>query len=324
MHTHERRAEIQALRAFAVLAVIVFHAWPRVLPGGYLGVDVFFVISGFLITGLLLDELALSGRIAPVAFWARRARRLLPAAFLTLVVCTAATVLIVPRPFWQPFLREIAASATYFENWRLSADAIDYHAAGRLASPVKHFWSLSVEEQFYVLWPLLILAAAGLAVVASRHLRWVSPRRAVGSVLAAATLTSLAWAIVRTGQDPTRSDYSTFTRAWEFGAGGLLALSALRVRGPVATAVGSWLGLLAIGAATLVIDAGAAVPGAAALVPVCGTLLVIACGMPAARFGPAALLRPRLVQLTGDISYSAYLWHCPRRVRKRSRLTTGQ
>src|SRR5690349_740519 len=122
MHTHERRPEIQALRAFAVLAVIVFHAWPRVLPGGYLGVDVF---SGFLITGLLLDELARSGRIALLAFWARRARRLLPAAFLTLVVCTVATILIVPRPFWQPFLREIAASSTYVENWRLSADAID-------------------------------------------------------------------------------------------------------------------------------------------------------------------------------------------------------
>ena len=89
-------------------------------------------------------------------------------------------------------------------------------------------------------------------------MRWISPRRAVGSVLAAATLTSLAWAIVRTGEDPTRSYYSTFTRAWEFGAGGLLALSALRVRGPVAAAAGSWLGLLAIGAATLVIDAGAA------------------------------------------------------------------
>src|SRR5206468_2780382 len=136
-----RRPEIQALRALAVALVIVFHAWPRTLPGGYVGVDVFFVISGFLITGQLTRELGRNGRISLASFWARRARRLLPAAFVTLLVCTAGTLVLVPRPFWQPFLHEIAASAMYVENWALASQAIDYHAAGRLASPVKHFWS---------------------------------------------------------------------------------------------------------------------------------------------------------------------------------------
>ena len=326
----QRRPEIQALRAIAVAWVIVFHAWPHVLPGGYVGVDVFFVISGFLITGQLLRERERSGTVSLTAFWARRARRLLPAALVTLLVCSVATLLIVPRPYWQGFLGEIAASAMYIENWRLAADAIDYHAAGQVASPVKHFWSLSVEEQFYFAWPLLVLAALG-ASRALRRVPGVSPNTAVAAVLGGVTLASLTLAISATGDDPARGYYATPARAWEFGAGGLLALASAAlasraVRRPIADdaagraagrgligmrAALSWSGLGLIVAAGLTLDAGSAVPGVAALIPVCGALLVIGAGMPAGRFTPAPLLRLRPVQVLGDISYSAYLWHWP-------------
>ena len=171
--------EIQALRALAVLAVIVFHAWPDVLPGGYLGVDVFFVISGFLITAPLCASSRAAAAISLAAFWARRARRLLPAAFMTLIVCTVARSLIVPRPFWQPFLREIAASAMYVENWRLAADAIDYHAAERRRLAGQ---ALLVAVRRGAV--LRLLAAADARGGAGRarvpRARGSSPRRAVG------------------------------------------------------------------------------------------------------------------------------------------------
>jgi peptidoglycan/LPS O-acetylase OafA/YrhL len=318
----ERREEIQALRAIAVALVVVFHAWPRILPGGYTGVDVFFVISGFLITGQLTRELGRTGTISLAAFWARRARRLLPAAFTTLLICTAGTLLLVPRPFWEGFLREIAASAMYVENWALAADAVNYHAAGKLASPVKHFWSLSVEEQFYLCWPLLMLVPALAAGAVARARGHLVRRRAAIVTLALVTIASLAWAIASTKLDPTRSYYSTPARAWEFGVGGLLAMATAgrpgrRIAGAAGRtrsgllALGSWLGLAAIVYGALTLGPGADVPGTDALLPVAGALLVIGCGMPAAGWSPARLLALRPVQFTGDVSYSAYLWHWP-------------
>src|SRR4051794_3680670 len=157
------RPEIQGLRALAVALVLVFHLWPGAMPGGFVGVDVFFAISGFLITAHLLREVAATGTLELWRFWARRARRLLPASLLTLLVCAVGTILFVPQVYWQQFLTEIGASTAYVQNWQLAADAVDYFAAENSASPVRHFWSLSAEEQFYVLWPLLILIGAWAA-----------------------------------------------------------------------------------------------------------------------------------------------------------------
>ncbi|HEV2785721.1 MAG TPA: acyltransferase family protein [Solirubrobacteraceae bacterium] len=298
----EVRPEIQALRAVAVLTVVVFHVWPEMMPGGFVGVDVFFAISGFLITGHLLREVDRTGTLSLWQFWARRARRLLPAALLTLFTCAVATIVFVPQLYWQQFLTEIGTSTAYVQNWQLASDAVDYFAADNRPSPVQHFWSLSAEEQFYVLWPLLIIVAA-----------WAARRRlAIAVVLLTVTGLSLWYSISETASNPAAAYFVTPTRAWEFGAGGLLALAGARSKLPDGVrALLSWAGLAAVVYAAVFYSTETAFPGWAAAVPVAGALAVIHAGMPEARWGPSALLRIRPAQFVGDISYSVYLWHWP-------------
>lgn len=154
------RADIQALRAFAVMAVVINHVWPLGLQGGFIGVDVFFVISGFLISSHLLKSTLTSGRIPLTQFYARRIRRLLPAAFIVIAVSFLATWLWLPLHLQVINYRELFASAAYTENLYLALKAVDYHAAGQASSLAQHYWSLSVEEQFYFLWPLLLMITA--------------------------------------------------------------------------------------------------------------------------------------------------------------------
>jgi peptidoglycan/LPS O-acetylase OafA/YrhL len=165
------RPEIQVLRAIAVMAVVLFHLWPDRLPGGYVGVDVFFVISGYLITAHLLRQVDRTGTISLREFWARRARRLLPAALLVLLATLVAVFVWAPQTLWSQFIRSIVASALYVGNWQLAVDAVDYLAADNEASPAQHYWSLSVEEQFYLVWPLLILLGILLASRVARQSR---------------------------------------------------------------------------------------------------------------------------------------------------------
>jgi peptidoglycan/LPS O-acetylase OafA/YrhL len=296
------RAEIQALRAVAVLTVVTYHVWPEAMPGGFVGVDVFFAISGFLITAHLLREVDATGTLSLWRFWARRARRLLPASLLTLLVCAVGTIVLVPQVYWQQFLTEIGASTAYVQNWQLAADAVDYLAAENSASPVQHFWSLSAEEQFYVLWPLLILLGA-----------WAGRQRlAIAGVLVTVTALSLAYSISETASNPAAAYFVTPTRAWEFGAGGLLALLGTRARLPDgARAALSWTGLAAIAYASAFYSTATAFPGWTAAVPVVGALAVIHAGLPKARWAPSPALRLRPAQFLGDISYSVYLWHWP-------------
>src|SRR4051794_13592794 len=201
------RPEIQALRALAVSLVVVYHLWPHVLPGGFTGVDVFFVISGFLITSLLLEEQRGTGTLSLSGFWARRARRILPAAFATVAACGLGMVAVVPMSLWPQFLDELRASLLYVQNWHLAGDAVDYFAvAEHVPSPVQHFWSLSVEEQFYLVWPVLIVLARGRF-----------------AALAALPALSLGYSLYETAANPAAAYFVTPARAWEFGLGGLLA-----------------------------------------------------------------------------------------------------
>jgi peptidoglycan/LPS O-acetylase OafA/YrhL len=301
------REEIQALRAIAVMVVVLFHLWPEAVPGGFLGVDVFFAISGFLITGLLLREVERRATLSLPAFWARRARRLLPAALLVVLACAAATVAFVPVTAWDQFFAELRASTAYVQNWHLASTAVDYFAADDGPSPVRHFWSLSAEEQFYVVWPLLMLLGVVVARRGARPTRW-----GIGLVLGIATLLSLACSVYLTTVSPGVAYYATATRAWEFGAGGLLALMP-REEGarPVAAGLLSWLGLGAIVVAALSFSERLAFPGWAAMLPILGALAVIRAGMPAWRWAPSRLLSAAPLQFLGDVSYSVYLWHWP-------------
>jgi peptidoglycan/LPS O-acetylase OafA/YrhL len=174
------RTDIQALRTIAVSLVVLFHLWPNRMPGGFIGVDVFFVISGFLITKHILHEVE-AGHFSVTGFWARRIKRLLPASFVVLAVTTLAVVLFAPVSDWAQWLGEVQASVFYFENWNLAGSAVDYLALANQASPVQHFWSLSTEEQFYFVWPLLVALAIYIAPrFVAKNLR---PRRAIFMVL---------------------------------------------------------------------------------------------------------------------------------------------
>ena len=190
------RPEVQALRAVAVASVVLYHLWPERLPGGFVGVDIFFVISGFLITQHLMGEISRTGRVALGAFWARRIRRLLPAAFTVIAVSLVLLFAIMPRVTWQENLQQLGASAAYVENWLLGFDAVDYLAAENSATLAQHYWSLSVEEQFYVVWPIVLLAALAVA----RLLRRGTPRTAVRWALVAVFVGSLIVSVVMTAE----------------------------------------------------------------------------------------------------------------------------
>ena len=299
------RADVQGLRAVAVLLVLGYHAGVPFLPGGYVGVDVFLVISGFLITGLVLREVEETGRLSLRRFYARRARRLLPATAVVLLAVTALTVLALPVTRWREIAGDLVASATYLLNWRLADRSVDYLAQGAAASPLQHFWSLAVEEQFYLVWPLL--------VVALLHVRGRSPagRLAWGLVLIGAA--SLAWSVHLTAQDPGAAYVVTTTRLWELAFGALLAVLVARGvtgRTPRARQALGWTGLVAIGYAAVTFDATTAFPGTAALIPVLGAAAVLAAGSGDPR-GEVAALTGAPMQRVGAMSYSLYLWHWP-------------
>lgn len=302
------RPEVQALRAVAIGCVVLYHFWPAVLPAGFVGVDVFFVVSGFLITGLLLRDAERHGRVRLKEFYVRRARRILPAALVVLSTCAVATLLFVPQVEWRPFLQQILSSSLYMQNWHLARDSQIPNRADLESTPVQHFWSLSVEEQFYLVWPLLIILALWLAVRLGRR-----RLELVAAVLAVATAASFVHGVILTGQDHNLAYFSTLSRAWEFGVGGLLAIvpAVVGERLRRTRAVAGWLGLAAIAVAARTFTDPEVFPGAIALVPVLGTAVVIWAGMPRAALSlaPVAGLRP--VQWFGGISYSLYLWHWP-------------
>ncbi|BDZ62822.1 hypothetical protein GCM10025873_26130 [Demequina sediminis] len=219
------RPDIQALRALAVTLVVVYHLWPTRLTGGYVGVDVFFVISGYLITSHMWREAVETGGIRLGRFWARRARRLLPSALTVLLVTAVASIWLLPAATVGSSLKEILASVFYGENWFLAASSVDYQAAESAASPVRHYWSLSVEEQFYVMLPLLLVGAIWFA----RRAR-LPHRRVVMGVIVSAALASFGYGLWLTAVSPA-AYFSTFTRLWEFAFGAVVAIAVGRVSG---------------------------------------------------------------------------------------------
>ncbi len=301
------RPDVEGLRAVAVLLVIAFHAGVGFLSGGFVGVDVFFVLSGFLITGLLADELLRTGSLSFTRFYGRRARRLLPMSTLVLVVVAVAFVFVLP-PLDRPSLvGDIRASALYVANWHFGLHSLDYMSSVN-KSPVLHYWTLSVEEQFYLIWPVILLLVARRG----RRLRR-NPVGAMALALGGLGAASLLASAVLTSPSSVYSYYGLHTRAWELAAGGLLALGSQHLsRLPHALrALGGWLGLAGIVASAVVIGPGTRFPGVAALLPVLSTVLVVAAGGPGIRRGVGAVLSARPLTYVGRISYSWYLWHWP-------------
>ncbi|MGK8558933.1 acyltransferase family protein [Nocardia gipuzkoensis] len=304
------RPDIEGLRAVAVLAVVLFHANLPGVGGGFVGVDVFFVISGFLVTGILWREAAATGAVGLIRFYGARARRLLPAAGVVLVATAIGAAVLLPPLQARQVLGDGIAGALYAGNYRLALRGTDYLAGDTLPSPFQHFWSLGVEEQFYLLWPALIAVTA-----------WFARRRRVGSAavfpylsaLAAVTALSFAISLIWTRTLPPWAYFSLPTRAWELGTGGLIALSAgawSRLPKSVAAPAG-WIGLALIVVACTQLDERTPYPGTAALLPVLGTALVIVSGCVETRFGVVRGLAPRAMRAIGRVSYSWYLWHWP-------------
>ncbi|MDP9793800.1 peptidoglycan/LPS O-acetylase OafA/YrhL [Catenuloplanes nepalensis] len=301
------RPDIEGLRAVAVTVVVLFHGGVTALSGGYVGVDVFFVISGFLITSQLLREIGRTGRVSIASFYARRALRLLPASAFVVAATLAAAWL------WLPPLRvtEIATDAltttVYGLNYRLALAGTDYLASTAEPSPLQHFWSLAVEEQFYLVWPPLLLLAARFRRRRGRQV----DRAAIVGVLAAVIAVSFALSLWQTRIAAPWAYFGAHTRAWELAIGALVAVAApalARTLPRRAAVLGRWAGLAGITAAALLYTEHTAFPGYAAALPVLATALVIATGCADPR---SRLLGAAPMQAIGKLSYGWYLWHWP-------------
>lgn len=300
-------SHIQGLRAIAVLLVVVFHFWPGRLTGGYVGVDVFFVISGFLITGQLVRELQATNGIALPNFWAKRVRRLMPAAVLVLLVSAIATAIIMPLSYLVSSLTDVTTSLVYVENWRLVASSSDYLNSVN-STIAEHYWSLSVEEQFYVVWPLILLGVFTLAARASVARRW----RILFAAVVVVALISFAASIVYTRTNPSEAYFVLFTRMWEFGAGALLVfLPKLRPRSYWFSNILGLVGVIVLAYVGYTFTQSTPFPGYWAVVPVVGTLLIIVIKPGGRWWNAGRLFSIPPLRFLGDISYSLYLWHWP-------------
>ena len=302
------RTDIEGLRGLAVLLVVIFHARPTWLPGGFIGVDVFFVLSGYLITRLLVDELETTGSIELPAFWARRARRLLPISALVIIFTVLASWLVLAPYAVRSVVTDAVAASGFFVNFRFAFQLGDYFGAQLAASspsPLLHYWSLAVEEQFYLVWPLLLLAVSRRAA----NVR-VAAGRAVVGVIAVSLLLS----VVMTQTHPTAAFYLLPARMGELAVGAAAAIWApvLTVAPQRLRTIGGWVGLVMIVVVAVDIDESFTFPGLLAMIPVLATALVITAGEGQQAYWPASrLLRLRPLQWLGKHSYGLYLWHWP-------------
>ena len=312
-----QRADIQGMRAIAVLIVIAAHAGLAPLQGGFVGVDVFFVISGYLISRLLFLEASRGETIALGRFYARRARRILPAATLVTLVTLVASVIVLGAIEALAVVYDAAWAAAFAANIHFGHQGVDYFNQEAGPSPLQHYWSLSVEEQFYIVWPLVLLAC--LVWQRRRHGQGRLPRVPVLLALCMLTAASFGYAAWQTAVNPIGAYFSTPARIWELGAGAILALVGTHLVAAAGTHLRSLLaatGLGLVAVSCLEFGEATAFPGSAALLPVLGTVLILLAGMGTEIPGsprPAVtkLLGIAPLRAVGDWSYSLYLWHWP-------------
>lgn len=298
------RPEIEGLRTVAAFLVAVYHVWFDRVSGG---VDIFFVVSGFLITGSLVRQYEHRGSIQVMSYLRRIARRILPAAFLVLGASLLGSLAIISRAYRAQTLSDIAAASVYLANLSFADRAVDYLAQDEPQSVVLHYWALSIQGQFYLLWPFFILGLAGLA-----RRRGAELRRILLPAIAAVFTTSLAYSMFLTTTSQQVAYFSTPARIWEFALGGILALTLerLRVSRGIALTLAT-VGLAAILSVGALLDVAAMFPGYAALIPTLAAVALIVAGENGIRSGPIALLSSRTMTYLGGVSYAFFLWHWP-------------
>jgi peptidoglycan/LPS O-acetylase OafA/YrhL len=294
MIAKERNPQIQALRALAAILVLIYHA--KWLDGGYIGVDIFYVISGFLITGILVRELDTKNTISLAAFYARRTKRLLPASFLVVLVTGIAGLIFLPASMRESFGKDLIAASTYISNFLFALWENDYQNLNSTPSPFIHFWSLAVEEQFYLFWPFFILI-----------LFRIGKRKTVLYGVISTLVFSFLFSLYLTERAPIWAFYILPTRAWELAAGALLVFlpELKRVRPLLAL-----IAVVILGMGTVIFDEATPFPGTAALVPVIATVLLLVSRNQWPPF-MNLIAKSRTTQWLGAISYPLYLWHWP-------------
>jgi len=302
------RPEIEGLRAVAAFLVVIFHVFIGKVSGG---VDVFFVVAGFLITLILVDQVMVRGRLEPGRYFSRLASRLLPMSILVLLAVSAAVLLLAPLWYQPPWMRQVGWSALYLENWSLAGESVEYLNKAAPASPVQQFWALSIQGQFYVIW----ISLFALALLIVRVVRRVPFTRVITVILVVAFALSLAYSIAMERDGALNAYFHTGTRVWEFAAGGLLALAIMggrRFSTAVAVPAG-WIGLALLLSCGALIGAPSNFPGWAALWPVTGAVLILISGdaRTNSRLSVTRLLGSRALVWAGGFSYALYLWHWP-------------
>lgn len=308
-HTSGHVSEIHGLRGIALALVVAFHLFGNGRVSG--GIDVFLVISGFLATRSLVGR-AERGRVRLGEHYGRTFARLAAPALIVLAATAALMVVFIPQTLWTQTTRELIAAATYTLNWELIASQLSYGAAGPSSTPVQHFWSLAVQGQFFLLWPLVVVGLAlALRVVARGRLGRLSLARVLFVLTASAFALSFAYAIKVSGADQAAAYFNSITRFWEIAAGALTALALRRLSLPEKIKpYAAWTGLALVVTCGFVMDGADHFPGPLALWPVAGALLVMAGSTPSPR-GPRRLLETRPLRFVADISYELYLWHWP-------------
>ena len=302
------RPEIEGLRAVAAFLVVIFHVFIGKVSGG---VDVFFVVAGFLITLILSDQVLKYGRLEPGRYFSRLASRLLPMSILVLIVVSAAILLLAPLWYQPPWLRQVGWSALYVENWSLAGESVEYLNKAAPASPVQQFWALSIQGQFYVIW-ILLFALALLVVRINKRLEFT---RVIAIVLVITFISSFAYSVQMERAGALNAYFHTGTRVWEFAAGGLLALAIMNGRRFVnAFAIpAGWIGLALLLTCGVMIGAPSNFPGWAAAWPVAGAVLILMSGdaRTESKYSVTKLLGSKPLVWAGAFSYALYLWHWP-------------
>ncbi|WP_304502258.1 acyltransferase family protein [Brachybacterium sp. FME24] len=322
-HAGRFRPELHGLRGLAIGLVVLYHVWFDRVSGG---VDVFLFLSSFLLVGTFVRRLDRGDAMRPLAYWARTFKRLLPPTAVVALATLAGVYLILPPDRWVPAIHDAIGSLLHVENWVLVQRGVDYYAADdSAASAFQHFWSLSIQGQIFLVWPLLIAAA----VLTARRLRR-APQSVLAVVFGAVLLLSFGWSIYSTATQQEIAYFDTFARAWEFAAGSLLGLALpaweerrdarrgrhhRRAAAPpsvsVLRMVAGWTGIVGLISCGLLVDVQGAFPGWIAAWPLAAAALVLASGTTGHRFGVDRVLATRPARILGDLSYGLYLVHWP-------------